>query len=189
MIISGLIRDILVVLMLLTFWKKIKDWAYSIFYRRPLRTYLRILAKPYFLITWVCLAVWYFTVVQGCRRYPPGPYLEAFCFQPQSSFGNGMPWNHDHWNASNEHSSITFPRGTKTILTSHLAIAIARTDLQQQALRLKDTTPDIISMDDLSSSLGMLRVSTIPIQLPYAPAYYTLTRSGYRYGLGRRYSI
>ena len=163
MIISGLIRDILVVLMLLTFWKKIKDWAYPTFYRRPLRIYLRILAKQYFPLTWVCLAVWYFTVVQGCRRYPPGPYLEAFCFQPQSSLGNKIPQYLELRNTSNEHSSTKFDFLTKTILTSHLDIMIDRIALQQQALRLKDITPEMISTDDLSSSLGMSHVSAISI--------------------------
>ena len=173
MIISGLIRDILVVLMLLTFWKKIKDWAYSIFCRRPLRTYLRILAKPYFLLTWVCLAVWYITVVQGCRRYPPGPYLEAFCLQPDYGLWNRMPSYLDPWNASNEHSSTKFDFHTKTILTSHLDIMVDRIALQQQALRLKDITPEMISTDDLSSSLGMSHVSAISIQSLYTPADYS----------------
>ena len=148
-------------LMLLTFWKKIEGWVYIIFYRKPLRTYLRILAIPYFLLNWVFLAVWYAAVIQGCRRYPSRPYLEAFCMQPHSSLGNGTPRGLDLWNASNEHSSITTSRHTKTILTSHLAIDTARTALQQEAFRLKDITPEIISTDDLSSSLGMSHASTI----------------------------
>ena len=160
--------------MLLTLWKKIEARVYSIFYRRPLGNYLRVLAKPYFLLTWVCLAVWYVAVVQGCGRYPPGPYLEAFCLQPHYSLGDGMPqylelWNasNEHWNASNEDSSLRFPYGTKTILTSHLAIDIGRIILQQQAFRLKDRTPEIISTDDLSSSLGMSRVQ------PFQPKFCT----------------
>ncbi len=179
-IIGGLIRDILVVLMLLTLWKKIEDRVYSIFYRRPLRNYLRVLVKLYFLLTWVCLAVWYVAVVHGCGRYPPGPYLEAFCLQPHYSRGDGMPqylelWNasNEHWNASNEDSSLRFSYDTKTILTSHIAIDIARIALQQQAFRLKDRAPEMISTDDLSSSLGMSRVSTISTQVLYTLADYS----------------
>ena len=174
-------------LMLFTCWKKIEDRVSSIFHRRSLRTYLRVLVKQYFLLTWVCLAVWYVAVVQGCRRYPPNPYLEAFCFQPHSSLGNGTPWELDPWNASNEHSTITFSH--ETILTSHLGMDLVPTILQQQASRLKDTAPKIISTDNLSSSIGMLRVSMISIQLPYTPAYYFHTRSGHRYGLRPKYSI
>ena len=172
-IITGLIRDILIIFMLFTCWKKVEDRAYSMLYRRSLRTYLRKLAMQYFLLTWVCLAVWYVAVVQGCRRYPPGPYLEAFCLQPHSSLGNGMPSSLNLWNASNEHSSITFSHDTKTNLTSHLAIDIYRTALQQQALELKDITPEMISTDDLSSSLGMSHVSAISMRFLYTPADYS----------------
>lgn len=147
-----------------------EDWVYSVFYRNPWRTWLRILAIPYFLLTWGCLAVWYVAVVQGCRRYPPRPYLEAFCLQPHSSLGNGIPSSLNLWNASNEHSSITFSHDKKANLTSHLAMNIYRTALQQQAFRLKDITPEMISTDDLSSSLGMSHVSAISIQLLYTPA-------------------
>ena len=179
-IISGLIRDILVVFMLLTLWMKIKDRVYSILYRRPLKTYLRVLAIPCFLLTWVCLAVWYVAVVQGCGRYPSRPYLEAFCLQPHYSLGKGMPrylelWNasNGHWNTSNDNSSIRFSYGTKTILTSHLAIDIARIVLEQQEFTLKDMTPELIGTDDLSRSLGMSLVSTIAINLLFTPADYS----------------
>lgn len=170
MIIIGLIRDILVVLMLLTFWKNIENWAYSIFYQKPLRTWLRILAIPYFLLSWVCLAVWYVAVVQGCMRYPPGPYVEAFCLQPYSSLRNGMPSSFNLWNASNGDSPIRFSRDMKTI---QLAMDIARTALQQQAFKLKDMTPEVISNDDLFSSMGMSHVSAISIQPLYTPADYS----------------
>ena len=173
MIISGLIRDVLVVLILLTFRKKIKDWAYLIFYRRRSTTYLQVLVKRYFQITWVCLTVWYATVYQGCRRYPPGPYLEAFCFQPQSSLGNGTPQYLELRNTSNKHSSTKFDFHTKKIMTSHLDIIIDPIALQQQALRLKEITPEMISADDLSSSLGMSHVSAMSIPLLYTPADYS----------------
>ena len=84
-------------------------------------------------------------------------------------------WNasNGHWNTSNDTSSIRFSYGTKTILTSHLAIDIGRIVLEQQAFALKDMTPELIGTDDLSRSLGMSRVSTITINLLFTPADYS----------------
>ena len=176
----GLILIIFIMLMFI--W--LTFWTYDILYRTPLRhrglephhrntiySYLGVLATQCFLLPWICLGLWYVAVAQACGRYPPGPYLEAFCLHPQSSLGNGTPWYLDLWNAGNEHSSITFSHSTETILLSNLAINEARSALQQQATRLKDTTPEIIGTDDLFSSLGMLQATTIPIQVLYTPAY------------------
>ena len=176
----GLIQIIFV--MLVFIW--LTFWTHAILYWTPWRhrglephhrntiyTYFGVIAIQCFLLPWICRGLWYVAVVQGCGRYPPGPYLEALCLHPQSSLENRTPWYLDLWNAGNEHSSITFSHNTKTILTSHLAIEDAQIALQDQTSRLKDISSEIISTDDLSSSLGMSQAPTIPIQVLYTPAY------------------
>ena len=132
------------------------------FFRRMLRSvwgeiedYLLVIAISCFLLPWVCLAAWYYAVVQGCVFYETRASLGSFCTKPHSSLGAGTPRYLDLWNASNAHPSNTLSQYTETILISHLTMYDARKALQQQALTLKVITPEIISIDDLSSSLGM----------------------------------
>ena len=85
---------ILIIFVMLVFiW--LTFWTHAILYWTPLRhrglethhrntiyTYFGVLAIQCFLLPWICLGLWYIAVVQGCGRYPPGPYLEAFCLHP-----------------------------------------------------------------------------------------------------------
>ena len=139
-------------------WGKIED-------------YLLVIAITCFLLPWVCLAAWYFAVVQGCASYETRSSLESFCMKPHSNLRAGTPWYLDLLNESNAHSSNTLSQYTETILISHLNITDARRALKQQDFRSKAITPGIISAYDLSSSLGMSQAPIIPIQILYTPAY------------------
>ena len=178
-LLSGLIRDFVVVLTLLTLWKKIENRAYSIFYRRPLRTYLRVLAVQYFLLPWICLGLWYVAVVHGCGRYPSGPHMDAFCLQPEPSPRNTTLWFSDLWNMSRTNSTINSSRDMEKVITGHLAIEEATIipsrdmekiitghlaieeagmGLRQGMERLNDVPSDIVEVDELLNSLGKSHV-------------------------------
>ena len=123
--------------MLFVLWKKIDDRAYSTFYQRPLRTYLRVLAIQYFLFCWICLGLWYVAVVHGCGRYSSGPYMDAFCLQPEPSPRNTTLWFSDLWNMCRTNSTINPSRDMEKIITGHLAIEEAGMGLRHGMERLK----------------------------------------------------
>lgn len=169
--------------MLLAFWKKIEDWAYAVFYRKPIRmhrhrglehrhldtvyAYLLPLLLLCFVFPWICLALWYFAVVQGCAFDTTRAYLEDFCLKPYSSLGTETPWYLDLWNASNTPSSNTLSQYTETILISHLVIDDTRIALQHQACRLNDMAPDTMRTEELFISLSMSHVLTVSIKVLY----------------------
>ena len=142
----------------MSFWGKIEN-------------YLPVIVLTCFLLPWVCLAAWYFAVVQGCASYETRSSLESFCMKRHANLGTGTPWYLDLSNESNADSSNTLSQYTETILISHLNITDARRGLEQQDFVSKAITPGTISAYDLSISLGMSQAPIIPMQILYTPAY------------------
>ena len=133
-----------------------------------LYAYLLPLSLLGFVFPWICLALWYLAIVQGCAIYTTRSYLEDFCLRPYSSLGTEKPWYLDLWNASDAPSSNTRSQHTETIMISGIATIHTQMVLRRQAY---DMAPHTIRTDELFTSLGMSHSLDVTIKLCTRLAY------------------